>query len=228
MPDLKTHRFVKAFDNQEGNNNAIGGPNVKVLSIAELVQGSLDDSSLELASWINNQITLGNINVGDGNGIYSGSDSLTQNTTVTGGSFTFTMNGTGLKRIGDTGTTYLDVNPTSTFLVAKNGDYRIQSTSAYMLIFNSAEALGLKVDEDQVYLGDYNDVNNAMVVHVDDPNQQVTVGEIGGTYILIDAGSDLITITDVPTYADDTAAGVGGLTGGQLYVTATGSLQLKL
>ena len=36
------------------------------------------------------------------------------------------------------------------------------------------------------------------------------------------------TITGLPTYADDTAAGTGGLTEGQLYKTATGQLMVKL
>ena len=37
-----------------------------------------------------------------------------------------------------------------------------------------------------------------------------------------------ININHVPTYADDTAAGTGGLTAGQIYKTSTGELRIKL
>jgi len=35
-------------------------------------------------------------------------------------------------------------------------------------------------------------------------------------------------ITSLPTYADDTAAGVGGLTAGQFYKTSAGAVMVKL
>ena len=37
-----------------------------------------------------------------------------------------------------------------------------------------------------------------------------------------------INISHVPTYADDTTAGAGGLTAGQIYKTSTGELRIKL
>lgn len=39
--------------------------------------------------------------------------------------------------------------------------------------------------------------------------------------------SDTITLSGIPTYADDAAAGTGGLTEGQIYQTATGELRIK-
>lgn len=42
-------------------------------------------------------------------------------------------------------------------------------------------------------------------------------------------GTSIFKILDsIPTYADDTAAGSGGLTAGDVYKTSTGSLQIKL
>ena len=39
---------------------------------------------------------------------------------------------------------------------------------------------------------------------------------------------DNTSITGLPTYADDAAAGTAGLTVGQLYKTATGQVMVKL
>jgi len=55
--------------------------------------------------------------------------------------------------------------------------------------------------------------------------------------VVLNAGVDIIltptanltfALAAIPTYADDTAAGVGGLTAGQVYKTAAGSLFIKL
>ena len=51
-----------------------------------------------------------------------------------------------------------------------------------------------------------------------------TIGDIDGgnnTKITIDDVTQLITVSNVPTYADDAAAATGGLTTGQLYKTTT-------
>lgn len=53
------------------------------------------------------------------------------------------------------------------------------------------------------------------------------VGDIDGgnsTYIKVDDLNQQITITNVPTYADDAAAITGGLTTGMLYKTTTGGI----
>jgi len=53
----------------------------------------------------------------------------------------------------------------------------------------------------------------------------VTVGNLSGgnnTKITIEDVTQLITVSNVPTYADDAAATTGGLTTGQLYKTTTG------
>lgn len=54
----------------------------------------------------------------------------------------------------------------------------------------------------------------------------VTVDYTGGVTLYNSNG--LYSITGLPTYADDTAAGVGGLIAGRLYKTSTGVLMVKL
>ena len=69
-----------------------------------------------------------------------------------------------------------------------------------------------------VFLGDYDNVGNSTSFSVDDANQ--TFQFFGG---LIKTNSSL------PAYADDTAAGVGGLTAGDLYqTTGAGSAPLNV
>jgi hypothetical protein len=61
--------------------------------------------------------------------------------------------------------------------------------------------------------------------------------EVDATSVEIDSANDVvlnpsgnlqILLAAIPTYADDTAAGVGGLTAGQVYKTAVGALMIKL
>jgi hypothetical protein len=55
----------------------------------------------------------------------------------------------------------------------------------------------------------------------------VTLGSLVGgnsTKITIDDVTQLVTISNVPTYADDAAAAIGGLTSGMLYKTTTGGI----
>jgi len=40
-------------------------------------------------------------------------------------------------------------------------------------------------------------------------------------------GGAEVTLSGIPTYADDAAAGTGGMTSGQVYQTATGELRIK-
>lgn len=51
-----------------------------------------------------------------------------------------------------------------------------------------------------------------------------------GELLVVDSSNSTLTVdlTLLPTYADDTAAGTGGLTAGNLYKTATGDLKVKL
>ena len=50
--------------------------------------------------------------------------------------------------------------------------------------------------------------------------------EAGGLSISSTGG--LYSFTNVPTYANDAAAGVGGLVATQIYKTASGELRIKL
>lgn len=46
--------------------------------------------------------------------------------------------------------------------------------------------------------------------------------------VLEDVAAGSVATLSLPTYADDAAAGVGGLTAGKLYKTATGAVMVKL
>lgn len=59
-------------------------------------------------------------------------------------------------------------------------------------------------------------VSNGTFIEIDDSNSEVTIN-----------AADL-NFNGIPTYADDTAAGVGGLTAGYVYMTATGELRIKI
>lgn len=67
-----------------------------------------------------------------------------------------------------------------------------------------------------VTLGDDSSVSNNTFIKVDDANEEV----------LINAAN--LSFTGIPTYADDAAAGVGGLPAGYAYKTATGELRIKI
>jgi hypothetical protein len=71
-------------------------------------------------------------------------------------------------------------------------------------------------------------VSSAKVLNIDPNNNLYGIGDLGGinndTKIIIDDSTLLVTISNVPTYADDAAAATGGLTTGQLYKTTTGGI----
>jgi hypothetical protein len=54
------------------------------------------------------------------------------------------------------------------------------------------------------------------------------IEDSGGTDRLIVKDNGIINASSLPTYADDTAAGSGGLVAGDLYRTSTGELRIKL
>lgn len=77
----------------------------------------------------------------------------------------------------------------------------------------------------------FNILANSLVIsgieygNVTKENGEVVIGNISGgnnTKITIDDLNEHITISNLPAYDDDTAAGVGGLTAGMVYMT-TGS-----
>lgn len=59
-------------------------------------------------------------------------------------------------------------------------------------------------------------------------SQDVTITSVLGGIDLTAATNITVALAAIPTYADDAAAGTGGLTAGKLYKTATGTLQIKL
>lgn len=74
------------------------------------------------------------------------------------------------------------------------------------------------VEENDVYFHNY--------LVLDKTNNVYKIGDIDtsnlGTNIIIDDNTQIVTITNVPSYADDAAATGAGLTTGQLYSTTTG------
>lgn len=56
----------------------------------------------------------------------------------------------------------------------------------------------------------------------------LTVNNTNPTTVSLDVVGGFIRAFGLPTYANDTAAGVGGLTIGMFYQTATGELRIKL
>ena len=78
-----------------------------------------------------------------------------------------------------------------------------------------AYTMGIKGADNCFYLGAGNNIWTSNVGLKMDATGKVTLPQ-------------LLTLTTTPTYADDTAAGVGGLAAGQVYRTSTGQLMSKL
>lgn len=64
------------------------------------------------------------------------------------------------------------------------------------------------------------------VIGEDDTALYVTNND--NSKLALDVDSGQVRLVSLPTYADDTSAGVGGLTAGYVYKTATGELRIKL
>jgi hypothetical protein len=56
----------------------------------------------------------------------------------------------------------------------------------------------------------------------------MTLENSNGGEVALDIINGILRIQNTPTYANDAAAGVGGLTIGMIYQTATGELRIKL
>ena len=138
---------------------------------------------------------------------------------------------TGIYQFGDISgvlnSTLFSINDTGKIITSKvDGVFTVEDGSASSILYidaanrqsifgNVAVAGGIKV-----FIDETNGIN------VQAPGSVVNVGDggaaVNGTNIKVDDLNQLITITNVPTYADDAAAGVGGLTTGQLYKTTSG------
>ncbi len=64
------------------------------------------------------------------------------------------------------------------------------------------------------------------IVGEEDTTLEITQND--GSKLALDIGNGLFRIAALPIYANDAAAGVGGLTTGYVYQTATGELRIKL
>ena len=110
-----------------------------------------------------------------------------------------------------------------------------QSTSSlYKNRFSTTVTVGVDTGEIDLQKNQFSLKNDASGVAngIENVLGSVTMGNLGGgngTKILINDTNQVVTITNVPTYADDAAAITGGLTTGMLYKTTTsGSTFLKI
>jgi len=121
-------------------------------------------------------------------------------------------------------------------LTSAGGPIDINSATAITLDSDGATTITAATNlTAEATAGKLNLVAGTLDVDID-ANTDVTVNATTGDIILT-SGDDIIftptanltfTLAAIPTYADDTAAGVGGLTAGQVYKQATGELMIKL
>lgn len=167
---------------------------------SNLFKNRPNTDSINLADWITNQITLGNITFTDANtNIYNTNGTIASNRTITvGGQLDFVADAFKVS-IGDTTNT-----DTGTVLVVDS--------------FNSL-----------IELGDPGATSNGTYIQVDDASLALRFNTATAE-IVVNGDENLINISlaTLRTFADDTAAGVGGLSAGDLYKTAAGAVMIKL
>ena len=140
---------------------------------------------------------------GSGGGVdfYSTDGTLTGNRAVNQSGYSMTFNNSSLFRIVDDGsdTGIYDFNNGVDFLVAN-------ATKSYSIITNLISGINLKAV----------DITGSITREI----------VVDSTQIKID--SSVLKLVNLPTYADDTAAGTGGLVTNSIYKTATGEVRIKL
>jgi hypothetical protein len=99
--------------------------------------------------------------------------------------------------------------------IAPNTNYQMNQ---FGILFRADGSAG----SDQVHF------NMNVATGASTPNSVVWKTGIGATDFMTIYGDQRIKLGAIPTYADDAAAGVGGLTTGHVYKTATGELRIKL
>jgi len=156
--------------------------------------------------------------------------SLTENTTITGTTYDLAVT-----------TSTGDITFTTT-----NSAGSIDLTSAGAIDITSSQSLFVTAPSNQATFGGHTTfistssptgldinvtANDGVLIRAEGvvgSNTNVDIESAVGDITLTAAGNINMALACIPTYADDTAAGVGGLTAGELYKTATGSLQIKL
>lgn len=112
----------------------------------------------------------------------------------------------------DSGTTTTITGGTGLTLDVTTGDMGLNSTDGDVIISPAVNFTATASTGDVTLTSTAADVNiNA-----------------GDDIILTPTGNLTFALAAIPTYADDAAAGVGGLTAGQVYKTAAGALMIKL
>jgi len=102
---------------------------------------------------------------------------------------------------------FLRITPSSgqAYLVAD--DFQVDATNSYLFQLNGDKILSASGN-----VANFGWEDNGAYISIDKSNDTITLN------------SQLVTIANVPTYADDAAAATGGLTTGQLYKTTTSGI----
>lgn len=167
--------------------------------------------------------------------VESQSYSVTLDTTgpvsVTSGTTTTVNGGTGAQIIATTGELDLtstaanvDINAaTGITMDTAAGDIEITAATGnlYVTASGATKSIGLYTDFNTLFMGP----NNAFLAAAG----PLSLETGAGNDIFLNPGvGGKVRMVNVPTYADDAAAGVGGLTIGMVYKQATGELMIKL
>lgn len=161
------------------------------------------------------------VGYGDGSNLLTGSADLTWDNT----NKVFSAGVTG---VGSTYLTLDSINNTSK--VSTTGTFQVtDDTGAPWFEINNNNHISYigKITDNRSYISvdSSDDLTREIVINT---VSQVKIGDVLGvvnsTQIIVDDSTELITITNVPTYADDAAAVTGGLTTGQLYKTTTSGI----
>lgn len=133
---------------------------------------------------------------------------------------------------GSTINNYLNGNSDGNFIVS---EINSGNNALFILLNSTNQKIGFDISNPYIgatIISAVSDVTGVGIgLNVNDSSiggYTTIIGDYAGnqnnTKIIVDDLNQLITVTNVPTYADDAAAITGGLTTGQLYKTTTGGI----
>lgn len=191
--------------------------------------------SIKLVDWIANQIALGNITVSPSGADWLNYESVGASDHIYRSADTdngwFRIHDYGIKDTGLEDPIGIEMLHTATQRIVAVGDVENEYSQTQIRVedHNQLVWLGdrnshyIEVDSSVtagVKLGDPDYNNNGTSIIIADSTETITLQSQDGTLTL--------DIPNLPTYADDAAAGAGGLTAGHVYKTATGELRIKI
>lgn len=212
---LTTGNYIIAIGrNAMANSPATGSQNGVVIGGAAAIAAAVDSSivigkdAVAVAGTITNSVIVGNL------GQYGGG--TVSATVQIGAESMFRASGGGGNNNATLGyQTGYSIAGTGNVLVGYRAGYRGSNTTV-----NSAVCIGNLAGFNAVTSGDlYIGNSDAISAHL-------IWGNFGTQVLNLRANS--LRFVDLPTFADDAAAGAGGLIAGTVYKTATGELRIKL